>query len=77
MSFLEVNFCESKKCLKKLGFHSVFRVLCVFEKKEGEEEDGVAEEDFPRTVIIYYKYSKTGSLFADLAISFSGSLFCF
>ena len=57
VSFLEVNFCESKKCLKKHGFHSVFRVLCVFEKKEGEEEDVVADQDFPRTLIIYYKYS--------------------
>ena len=51
-----MNFCESKKCLKKLGFHSVFRVLCVFEKKEGEEEDGVAAQDFLRSDVIYNKY---------------------
>ena len=56
IGLLEVNFCESKKCLKKLGFHSVFSVLCVFEKKDDQEEDDVAQEDFLRADIIYYKY---------------------
>ena len=43
--------------VKKSLVFIFFRDFCVFEKKEGEEEDGVAEEDFPRTLIIYYKYS--------------------
>ena len=38
--------------LKKAWFSYVFNDLCVFEKKEGEEKDSVAQKDLRRTGII-------------------------